>query len=725
MPNNYVNGTMAVGNPAGASEDASDLTVVDRIENADQLGKLVESYFLSDSYRTDRHLAWYRNVLFYSGKHYIRRHEGWWQVIPRTKFNKNLPRPVINQIRVESEALMSVLTSNAPAVNVDPNSSSFKDKQAAQLGEIVIDTKDYTDKEEEKREIMALWAVTCGNAFRKDYWDPDAADGAGDTKVSIPPPFTITVNPQASNDDDIEWIMESNPESFNFIRRVYGKQGGGFTGLADQVKAEASYNEAIQRLLSIRTLGEFHSDWTYGYDDRVFKNSAIVKEIYFKPTVKYPKGRVLVTANGVLLFHRDESPYYDKEKYLWHPYTHMRYLNVPGNYWGRTPFTDGIDIQRMINTSHALVELNNQRTAAPHIMVPYQAGVRKGTFSGRPGTTIRYKFNPQFPGAKPEILEGRGMDPDVFRERGELKMELSRVMGVHDVLKGDKISGITNYSSLELLREEANKNLSGPIRRFERLIETGCMRKLILIQKYLRKERHDFTRRLQARNRDITALMIKNFTGADLRGNHSVRVIAKSISPKSMAAQRAALIEGGQYGILNFEDPADRAQAAEILGLPLKSMVSVHLTKAQAENEKLREGTVVATMVGEDDHTLHLSEHNKLYLDPNFWELEADTQRNIKQHIENHNKELGKQNEAAREAALNDLRETELIKAQAKMQAEQPKLEIEKGRVAVEGQRVQNEAMRNMDEHNHKTRELDIKATQEGTKNERESKPRK
>ncbi|GAG32078.1 unnamed protein product, partial [marine sediment metagenome] len=248
---------------------------------------------------------------------------------------RNLPRPTVNQIRVETDALVSVLTANAPQTVVDPNSKAFTDKQAAQLGEIVLDAKNYTDKEEELREMLALWAVTTGNAFRKDYWDPDAAGGLGDTRTEVCAPFTITVNPQASSDDDIEWIMETQPKSFNEIRRVYDKpEGNGYTGLANTVKAEASYNEAIQRLLSIRSLGEFHSDWTYGYDDRVFKNYAILKEWFAKPTVKYPKGRYVVTANGVVLYTANESPSFDADKRLWHPYTHMRYLNVPANYWG-------------------------------------------------------------------------------------------------------------------------------------------------------------------------------------------------------------------------------------------------------------------------------------------------------------------------------------------------------------------------------------------------------
>jgi hypothetical protein len=707
----------------GASEDSSDLTVTDEIQSLDQIGKLVEAYFLSDSYRTDRHLSWYRNVLFYAGKQYLRRVDNWWQSVPRTRFNRNLPRPVVNQIRVETEALTSVLTANAPKVNVDPNSKSAEDKAAAELGEIVLDAKDYSDNEEELREKLALWAVTTGNAFRKDYWDSDAAGGNGDTRVSIPSPFTMTVNPQASCDQDIEWIMETQPTSFNEIRRVYGKEGNGYTGLADTVKAEASYNEAIQRLLSLRALGEFHSDWTYGYDDRVFKNYAIVKEWYSKPTRAYPKGRMVVTANGVVLFRVDESPYYDEAKGLWHPYTHMRYLNVPANFWGRTPFTDGVDIQRSLNNHYSLIELNNQRTASPHIMVPFQSGVHKGTFSGKPGTIWRYKFNPQFPGAKPEVLQGRGMPPDVFNLLEILKTELSRVMGVHDILKGDKITGVNNYSSLELLREEANKNMNGPVRRFERMIERGSMIKLILIQRYMKKEREDFTMRLQTFNRDITALMVKSFKGADLRGNHSVRVEARSIAPKSIAAQRTALIEAAQYGVFTFEgDVLAQAKAAELLDVPIESGVSVHVKRASAENDKLRQGIQQPTVFDEDDHALHIAEHNRLYLDPNFFYLSADAQKFLEDHIEVHKNILSQQQQQQLEQEMEMLERTELIKAKAKIEAEAPKIDVERQRVGVEGQRVQNENVKNISDAAIKTRELDIKASEGEKKNESASK---
>jgi hypothetical protein len=710
---------MAEQNMPGSSEDSSDLTVTDEIENLDLLGKLIEAYFLADSYRTDRHLSWYRNVLFYAGKQYLRRHtESLWQSVPRTRFNRNLPRPVVNQIRVEAEALVSVLTANTPKVVVDPNSKSADDKAAAQLGETVLDAKDYSDNEEELREKLALWAVTTGNSFRKDYWDPNAAGGLGDTRVSMPSPFSMSVNPQASCDQDIEWIMETQPTSFNEIRRVYDRVGDGYTGLASTVKAEASYNEAIQRLLSLRSLGEFHSDHSYGYDDRVFKNYAIVKEWYSKPTIAYPKGRYVVTANGTVLYSSNESPYYDEEHNLWHPYTHMPYLNVPGNFWGRTPFTDGVDVQRSINTHYALIELNNQRSASPHVMIPFQSGVHKGTFSGKPGTIWRYKFNPQFPGAKPEVVEGRGISQDVFGLLEILKVELSRILGVQDILKGEKIAGINNYSSLELLREEANKNMNGPVRRFERMIERGCRLKLILIQRYMKKEREDFTLRLQTYNRDITALMVQSFKGSDLRGNHSVRVVAHSITPKSTAAQRTALIEAAQYGVLNFEgDVAARAKAAELLDVPIGSPISIHIKRAGAENDKLRQGIQQPTVFDEDDHAVHIDEHNLLYLDPNFFYLSSDAQKFLESHLEHHKKLLSEQQQAQLEQEMEMLERTELIKAKAKVEAEGPRIDVERQRVSVEGQRVENENVKNISDAAIKTRELDIKAS-EGEKNE-------
>ena len=52
------------------------------------------------------------------------------------------------------------------------------------------------------------------------------------------------------------------------------------------------------------------------------------------------------------------------------------------------------------------------------------------------------------------------------------------------------------------------------------------------------------------------------------------------------------------------------------------------------------------------------------------------------------------------------------------MQGEEPKLQIERDRVAAENKRVDNEGLRNVSDATIRTRELDIKATQEGKKNE-------
>lgn len=703
--------------------DIGDLVLHDKVE-LKELGALIESYYQSDTYRTTRHLDWLRNIYFYHGKHHIRPIQGTtWEVIPKNDRNKRLPRPTINQIRVECNTLINVLTANAPHMDVAPNSRETSDEFAAKLSRIILDSKEFEDDEEELREELATWNVLTGNAFRKDYWNPDAGaiiDGqfTGDTAVDVVPPFCITVNPQATNRRDLEWIMEHRPRTLSWIRENYGRSEGGFTNMAEKVKADGQTNDAVQALLSCQSLGDYPNRISYSTDENSLKNSAIVKEWYARPTKKFPKGRMVVVASGIVLYQKNVNPYADATAKKWHPYSHSKYDLISYSFWGSTPMSGGVDVQRKINTTQALVELNYKTLAVNRIIAPYNAGIKKGTFTGRPGGgLIKYKWNPESStGGKPEILEGRGLPAEVRYEKADLRSELSRVMGVHEVLKGDKISGIKTYSSLELLREEANKNLHGSVRRFERMIESGGKQKLVLTQRFMKASRPDYAKHLLTLSKDADAIMIKEFKGADLKGNHTVRVRSGSIAPRSQAAKRAGIIEAGQYGILNFDSPLSQVRAAAALGLEIEHDLGPHLQKSRYENEHLRNGKVAVTGDDFDDHEVHLQEHFKLLFNPNFNELDGPTQKNIKDHINFHNDILQQAQQQAREMEIQAMQQIKMIEAEAKIAEKQPAVEVEIMRVQVEAQRVEIEKLKVLANNKIKENELDLKA-QEMLKN--------
>ena len=691
--------------------DPADLTFTMDVEDAQVLGKLIEDYYYTDTFRNDRHLAWQQQILFYNGKQYLRRSFEGFEIVPVTRHNRGIPRPVINRIRVECDALIANLTGAAPAISVDPNSDELEDKNAAALGEIILDAKEMEDLEPKNRELLAAWGVMSGNAFKKTTWDSqhgphDERGPLGDTRTEVCSPFSISVNPQASCDEDAEWIMEAYPRTFNWIRTTYGRKGAGYTNMAHLVRQESTYSEGVQRLLSIRSLGELQNSWWFGNHEGVAKNSAIVKEWYQRPSPEFPKGRVCVVANGVLLYYTEDNPYYHTDTQNWHPFTHFKYLIIPGNYWGRTPMTDGVEIQKMINGRHALIEMNNRRSAVPQILNPRQAGVAKGAFSGKPGTIIDYKYNPAMPGAKPEILEGRGLSNQVYQELTILKDELTSIMGVHDVLKGDKVSGIRNYSSLALLKEEANRNLAPQVNRFERMIEKDAQQKLVLIERFYNTRRPAFRKYLKNKSHDINATMIEDFLGADLKGNNSVRVETNSIVPKSMAAKRAGLLEAAQYGLFPLDNPIDRARAAQIMDLEFSSYVDVHVKKAKWENSQMKKGVFLFTTDQWTDHQVHIEIHNQQLQDPSFYDLDEESQMIMIAHMEEHQKAYSEQQESQRQMALESFREEEQIKNEMAMAKDEPKYQVAREKIGSDDKRTDVERLKVSGEQVDRERDL-------------------
>src|SRR5439155_248203 len=89
---------------------------------------------------------------------------------------------------------------------------------------------------------------------------------------------------------------------------------------------------------------------------QMIENGAVVKEYYERPTAKYPKGRLIVVANNVMLYIGD-SPYEGNEQGDWHPYSECRWEIVPGRFWGKGPLDNAVEIQKQINSIDSIIVL--------------------------------------------------------------------------------------------------------------------------------------------------------------------------------------------------------------------------------------------------------------------------------------------------------------------------------------------------------------------------------
>lgn len=649
-------------------------------------------YRVAPFYQQRMAYMWMQNLHFLLGDQHIYYNQisRQFELLPTTRHNDFIPRPTTNLIQPVVTTMVSNVTRTKPNADVTPNSSNEKDISASRMSKKVQDCKWEDDNMQEKMIDAAYWALLCGTVFRKDYWDSSYGkivripmtemvqkqylDGMGqlqmtteekpvydeqgspmfdeiplgDNAVEIIDPFRIIVDPNASNENSMNWIMETSIQKLFWIRENFDKQGNGYTGEAVNVKEEVNLSTMVelrQRLktLSVRGTGTYFGS-SVGYETSI-KNAAIVKELYIRPTKNHPKGQMIVSAGAKILYQGD-SPYYDGTPDSWHPYTIFRWELIPGRFWGKSLVEDLVEPQRRINAIDSLVVLNRKTMVSPQRLVPHGSGVPEGYWNGAPGLQIQYRpvgAN----GAKPEIIPGNPLPAQVYQEREVTKNEIAQISGTNEVLQGLRPPGVTTASGLQLLLEQSFNKFAPQIHRWEKFIERGETKKLKLIAHFYREPRPEFINKLRALNKDITDVEIVNFIGADLRNNCQVRIEAGSSIPRSNAAKTQQLQELAQSGVLGdlVNDPLAKQQFLERMGVVgFDVNFEKDVKRAQWENEMLDNGNLNGISILEfENHQIHKQLHTNRVKEPAFLKMPPDVQQGYLQHIQQHDMYLQQQ----------------------------------------------------------------------------------
>jgi hypothetical protein len=680
--------------------DLSDLT------DPDQLAQRVEQFYKNDSVvKTQLGKNWERNQMMIDGQQWLAWEEnqqtgGMWKQLKVSRENEYIPRPVTNLMFDAYQTLKGYLLKTKPRSSVRPNTQTHKDKSAAKLATLVSDTMAERLGDEENDEYAASVLVGFGTVFQKDYWDTsyvsqvqvprmveqpmtDPATGAvtgtqlvealdemgqpiidelplGDVNSDVIEPYRIAIDPLAMSLHKARWIMEYSIQPLDWIRTVYGREEPGYTGRIDDVKAEANLNNSMRRFFQLKTSsgvknGGFVDSGTGS--DSTIENTAVVKEYYERPTQTYPKGRLIVVANGIPLYVGD-SPCEGPELGDWHPYSECRWELVPGRFWAKSPLDDGAEIQKKVNSIDATVILTRKTMAIPQKLIPLGIGVEPGSWTGRPGLEKFYRADGAG-GAKPEVIRGEGVHESVFVEREQAIEDFKQITGAIDILKGDRPSGVTAASALSMLYEVGTGKLFPILGRWKRFKETSGKKRLRLVANKYKEPRADFIRALMLKNRELSEQEIINFIGSDLYDNCNVIIEAGSNIPKLQAAEQALLLEVAQTGALALDQPANRSEFLQRLGITgFDNDIGPDTKRAEWENDLLRDlqqdPNSQPVVLVTDKHEVHLDVHGNLTKEPAFMSLPSNIQKAVFAHIQQHEQmqNMQMQQQAMQSAAM-------------------------------------------------------------------------
>lgn len=682
-----------------------DLTQIDSSE-LDELAKRIEDFYKADSgTKSALSYHWERNHLFLDGKQWIvydgeRGRGGQWKTLQVSKSNEYIPRPVTNYIFDIYQTLKAYLVQHRPRTTVTPNSQTYRDKMGAKLANLCADANWERLCEEKNYEYAASCALPYGTVFKKDYWDlssltiakvPRVAEqptfdpmtGAvtgyeqkevvdpntgetlydeiplGDVNSCVVEPQRISLDPLASDLHNCRWIMEAAIQPLDWIREQFDRQDEGYTGRVDEVKSETSLSNSMRRFYQLKNssgtkdgLGNAANASGSGGQDEMVENAAVVKEYYERPSLKYPKGRLVVVANGIPLYAGD-SPYTGPELGDWHPYSEFRWEIVPGRFWGKGPLDDAVEIQKHINSIDAALILVRKTMAIPQKLIPNDSGIKPGEWTGRPGQEVRYRTS----GAPPSTIPAAGVDQQVFQERQQRLEDMKQITGAVDILKGDRPPGVTAASALEMLFEVGTGKLKPALDRWKMFIESSQKKQLKLICQKYREPRPEFIRMLHNKNKEIPAEAIDRFIGSDLYDNCNVVIEAGSNIPKLQSAEKSLLLQLAQVGSLNLEAPQNKMEFNRRMGIVgFDNEVGPDIKRAEWENDLLEniEHSIgnKPVVLADEQHDVHKEVHMRRMKEPSFMSLSQAVQQAYMQHIAEHEQYIEKQKDMAMQEAM-------------------------------------------------------------------------
>jgi hypothetical protein len=662
-----------------------DLSTIDS-GDVEKLGSKIEEFYAQDNVvKATLSYHWERNHLMLDGNQWIvwdsSTTGGKWSKLETSPANAYIPKPVTNYIFDAYQTLKAYLLKNKPRSTVRPNTQNHVDKTAAKIAELVLETNWERLKDTENYEYAASCLITYGTVFKKDYWDCSAVnmvkvpkmqppqvdpmtgqpsgepiqatgeDGLpafdmlplGDVNTQVIEPYRMSIDPLAVNLHEARWIMEYSIRPIPWIKENYDKQDPGYTGRVEEVKEEKTLPNSMRRFFQLRNSSGVKGAQTASTGSgqqgsiEMIENAAVVKEYYERPSQNYPKGRLIIVANKVVLYVGD-SPYEGPEQGDWHPYSCCKWEPVPGRFWGKSPFDDAVEIQKQINSIDSVVILTRKTMAVPQKLVP-QGSVPPGQWTGQPGQEVSYRPGPS--GEMPSTVPASGVDAQVWEERKQKVSDLKNITGAVDILKGDRPPGVTAASALSMLYEVGTGKLFPILDRWKYFTESSQKKQLRLVAHKYREPRPSFIRMLISRNKDLTEAELTQFLGEDLHDNCNVIIEAASSIPKLKAAEHALLLELAQYGVLNLDNPQNKQEFLSRFGiLGFDSNYSKDVKRAEWENDLLDNLQFSPdnkpVRLETDDDAVHIDVHSNRTKEPSFMALPFPVQQAFFMHIQEH-----------------------------------------------------------------------------------------
>lgn len=453
--------------PTGVGDYAEARTFVQTDADQELADKLQRLFKRASDARASLDRTWDVYRLYLQGEHHIYRDTTTGELVRVIDQEQKRLYSVNNQFGVVVRALAGKVARDIPDMKMKPPSAAERDVQAARTADAFFA---YADAKEGLKEKWAracydmAWSgiglvglfwnkyggrefarCTCGFTGDADLEDtkcPQCAKSMlvlaneGDFEVHNLDPRDLYIEPGKLEPDDLTWAFHRQALPVTEIRAMFPR-------FATVLQEESD-------IYADTTVRKTYSTSAGSWSSAALEDHAYLYQYIEKPTLLYPKGRVVFMCNGIILDERD-SPYagFGRLPFFW-----VRWEPTPGDFYP-TPVSAHLwHRQKELNELETQVREHIELLSRTKVLLPHTARVGAQEITATTAQTITYNAL----GRPPEYMTPPAMPPAVYERRATLISDMQSLASVTGAEMG-MVGSDPNGRAMAILNAEADQSL--------------------------------------------------------------------------------------------------------------------------------------------------------------------------------------------------------------------------------------------------------------------------
>lgn len=473
------------------------------------------------------------------------------------------------------------------------------------------------------------WSAICGKGIVKKWWDSD------EEKIcdEVIQPFEFITPSNVRKLKKMPWVCHARYETVEWVYEMYG------IDISDDPDAKKKGKSKINTSGSsdYGQYGSFLSVVKHVMEDGYFTgtgatmtyNNVLVKEFWFRPSKKYPKGLLAIFLNDILIY-ADKNPISGDDDEFYFPFNEFNLFDLPFRYWGMSLIETVIGIQSYYNKFNSYA-LEAFKYAGMPTWWAQSGTVAQDQLVMQPGQVNEYN------GDRPPVVNNvQAVQPQMFEVIQNLSTGIGEMLGIHQFGRGTLPPGVHAAAALAIINEQ-DQVIKMPLTvNLEKFMRQDALLNLYLIRKYWPKKMTIRVMGDENRWEVIDFEKEKHLTGEEEIEIESKQELAQDKMTRFdqvMKLMTTPRLDNPKESIMDVN------AGLRILDLEHEmstvSLRELNWNMAKDENQRMAKGERVMAFQYED-HKLHLEALMQFMLRIEFKELKPEVQNIFMEHYQQH-----------------------------------------------------------------------------------------